>query len=194
MKLKQTYAPPLVTLVKLLLITGLFNQSLAADDVASLAQTCAACHGPKGVSTNPAWPHLAGQKDAYIAAQIRAFRDGVRTEPTMLPFVENLSEEQIADLASYFSTLARPGNPGDDSPARAGLDVRARCISCHGMQGLSVNPEWPNIAGQQKAYLIKQLKAYQSGERHDPIMMVIANELNDEQIEAVAEYYSNMAY
>ena len=70
------------------------------------AGLCAACHGPDGISVNPLWPSLAGQQEAYLAAQIRAFRDGVREEITMQPFVENLSDQDVADLAAYYADLS----------------------------------------------------------------------------------------
>ncbi|MCK9467877.1 MAG: cytochrome c [Porticoccaceae bacterium] len=66
---------------------------------------CSACHGPAGISAAEIWPNLAGQKKAYLAKQIKAFRDGVRTDPTMAPMVANLSDEDIADLAAYYSSL-----------------------------------------------------------------------------------------
>ena len=70
------------------------------------AGLCAACHGPAGISVNPLWPSLAGQQREYLAAQIRAFRDGVRVEATMQPFVQNLSDRDVEDLAAYYAKLS----------------------------------------------------------------------------------------
>lgn len=70
------------------------------------AGLCAACHGPKGISVNPLWPNLAGQQEVYLAAQIRAFRDGVRVEATMQPFVRNLTDQDVADLAAFYASLS----------------------------------------------------------------------------------------
>ena len=70
------------------------------------AALCAACHGPVGVSVNPAWPSLAGQQPVYLAKQIRLFRDGERVEPTMQPFVQNLTDQDIEDLAAYYASLS----------------------------------------------------------------------------------------
>ncbi|MYJ74876.1 MAG: c-type cytochrome [Gammaproteobacteria bacterium] len=69
------------------------------------AAVCAACHGPKGISVNPLWPSLAGQQEAYLVKQIKEFRDGVRLEATMQPFVANLSDQDAADLAAYYASL-----------------------------------------------------------------------------------------
>ena len=83
-------------------------QGIAGDAAAgkTKAAVCAACHGPVGVSVNPAWPSLAGQQPVYLANQIRLFRDGVRVEPTMQPFVQNLSDQDIDDIAAYYASLS----------------------------------------------------------------------------------------
>ena len=70
------------------------------------AAVCAACHGPAGVSVNPAWPSLAGQQPVYLAKQIRLFRDGERVEPTMQPFVQNLTDQDVDDIAAYYASLS----------------------------------------------------------------------------------------
>lgn len=75
-------------------------------DGATKAAVCAACHGPKGISVNPLWPSLAGQQEAYLAKQIKEFRDGVRVEATMQPFVANLTDQDVADLAAYYASLS----------------------------------------------------------------------------------------
>ena len=75
-------------------------------DGATKAAVCAACHGPKGISVNPLWPSLAGQQEAYLAKQIKEFRDGVRVEATMQPFVANLTDQDAADLAAYYASLS----------------------------------------------------------------------------------------
>ena len=69
------------------------------------AAVCAACHGQNGISNNPLWPNLAGQKEAYLIKQIKAFKSGDRKEPTMVPMVANLTEDDIKNLAAYFSSL-----------------------------------------------------------------------------------------
>ncbi len=79
----------------------------AADAEAGKAKsaTCAACHGADGTSSNDIWPNLKGQKNGYLVKQIKAFRDGDRTDPMMAPMVKNLSDEDIDNLAAYFSSL-----------------------------------------------------------------------------------------
>lgn len=162
-----------------------------ANDTKTLAAGCAACHGAEGISSNPAWPNLAGQKRGYLAAQIKAFRDGRRNNPLMNAAVRQLSNRQINRLAGFYADIKAPKKDATER-FEAGRQVRAYCISCHGKQGISVNEEWPNLAGQQKEYLRQQLLDYQSGRRTGLPMSVIASELNESQIESVAQYYSQL--
>ena len=66
---------------------------------------CATCHGGAGVSTNPIWPNLAGQKEAYLVKQMKAFKDGSRKDPMMGPTAKILSDADMANLAAYFASL-----------------------------------------------------------------------------------------
>jgi cytochrome c553 len=69
------------------------------------AAACAGCHGAKGISGNPLWPNLAGQKDAYLIKQMKAFRDGKREDPMMAPMAKGLSDTDIANIAAFYSGL-----------------------------------------------------------------------------------------
>jgi cytochrome c553 len=94
------------TMASLLLVTA--NISMAGGDAAAgkaKSATCAGCHGAAGVSANPLWPNLAGQKDAYLVKQMKAFRDGKRSDPMMSPMAKPLSDADIDNLAAYYSTL-----------------------------------------------------------------------------------------
>lgn len=84
-----------------------FTSAQAADAAAGKARaaTCVACHGANGISPNEMWPNLAGQKEAYLAAQIKAFRDGTRQNPMMSPMAAGLSDADIANIAAYYAGL-----------------------------------------------------------------------------------------
>lgn len=95
-----------VTLSGLMLATA--NVSMAAGDAAAgktKAASCNACHGVNGISANPLWPNLAGQKDAYLVKQMKAFRDGNRSDPMMSPMAKPLSDADIDNLAAHFSSI-----------------------------------------------------------------------------------------
>lgn len=86
----------------------LLSAPVFAGDAAagkSKAATCVACHGADGVSINPMWPNLAGQKELYLAKQMKDFREGKRNDPVMGPMAKPLSDEDIADLAAYYAGL-----------------------------------------------------------------------------------------
>ncbi len=71
----------------------------------SMSALCSACHGPDGISVNPLWPSLAGQQELYLAKAITDYRDGVRVDVSMQPFVAELSDQDIEDLAAYYASL-----------------------------------------------------------------------------------------
>jgi cytochrome c553 len=79
-----------------------------AGDVAAgkiKSATCAGCHGAAGISKNPLWPNLAGQQQGYLVKQLKAFRDGSRTDPMMTPMAQPLSDDDIANLAAWYNSL-----------------------------------------------------------------------------------------
>jgi len=84
------------------------SSAFAADIEAGKAKSasCTACHGPAGISAVGMWPNLAGQKEEYLAKQLKAFREGTRTEPTMSPMAAPLSDEDIANIAAYYASLS----------------------------------------------------------------------------------------
>jgi cytochrome c553 len=82
--------------------------SVMAGDAAAgkaKAASCAGCHGTNGVSSNPLWPNLAGQKDGYLVKSMKAFRDGTRNDPMMTPMAKPLSDADIDNIAAYYSSL-----------------------------------------------------------------------------------------
>lgn len=76
--------------------------------------------------------------------------------------------------------------------AEAGKAKAAVCVACHGPDGISLNPLWPNLAGQQDQYMIKQMKAFRDGQRIDPVMAPMAAGLSDDDIANLAAYYAGL--
>jgi cytochrome c553 len=89
-------------------VAGLVSQAQAADVEAgrALAMPCAACHGENGISVSPAIPNLAGQKSAYLVAQLKAFRGGARKNDMMNAIAAQLSDQQIDSLAAFWNSLS----------------------------------------------------------------------------------------
>ena len=82
--------------------------------------------------------------------------------------------------------------PAVSGDITAGKAKAAVCLACHGLDGIGVQPIYPNIRGQKEAYLIKQLKAFRDGPRQDPIMGPMATPLSDSDIENLAAYYASL--
>jgi cytochrome c553 len=97
----------LTTFVIAGILLGTSGSVLAGDAAAGKAKSavCAGCHGPAGVSSNPMWPNLAGQKEGYLVKQLKALREGTRTDPMMSPMAKPLTDADIENLAAYFSSL-----------------------------------------------------------------------------------------
>ena len=90
-----------------LLVALAYSQlTLAGDAAAGQAKSalCAACHGATGISANELWPNLAAQKEGYLIKQMKAFRDGVRSDPLMSPMSKALTDTDIENIAAFFSS------------------------------------------------------------------------------------------
>jgi len=188
---------------------GAVSTASAAGDATagkSKSMTCAACHGADGNSMVPTFPKLAGQHASYIEKQLQNFKKQERKDPTMNGMAATLSDQDIADLAAYFSShTVSIGAPTNVEQAKLGKKLFeggdkkrgiAACMACHGPTG-SGNPgaNFPSLKGQHPAYVIKQLKAFRDGSRaNDPAKMMqdIAAKMSDKDIENVAQYISGL--
>lgn len=77
--------------------------------------------------------------------------------------------------------------------AAAGAEKASLCAGCHGPNGISQAPMYPNLAGQQEEYLVKATIAYKDGTRNDPTMKAILDQLTDADIQNLAAYYAGLA-
>ncbi len=164
---------------------------------------CMSCHGPAGASVVPTQPILSGQYAEYTAAQLKLFRDGGRKNPVMAPLAANLSDKDIADVASYLAAQ-KPviAAAADEALARNGEKLYRggiiaskipACAACHGPAGMGIPPHYPRISGQYAEYAASALREYASGARQSAEMNAIAARLSEEQIKALAEYISGLA-
>lgn len=90
-----------------IIFSALASATFAGDAAAGKAKsvTCAGCHGANGISNNPMWPNLAGQKQAYLASALQMYRDGRRKNAMMSAMAKNLTDADIANLAAYYANL-----------------------------------------------------------------------------------------
>lgn len=181
----------------------------AAGDAAAGQQksaVCAGCHGADGNSVNPAWPKLAGQHPDYIVKQLKAFKSGARQDPVMAPMAMPLSDQDMEDLAAYFSAQPIQGGEADAAKVALGETLYrggnsasgvSACAACHAPNGVG-NPaaNFPALAGQHAAYVEKALTDYRSGARApdevSKMMQSVAANLTDAEIAAVAQYVQGL--
>jgi cytochrome c553 len=165
-----------------------------AERGAKLAYTCLGCHGIEGYrNAYPSYrvPKLGGQKAAYLVAALQGYRDGSREHPTMQAQASSMSDEEMQDLAAYFSSVANETVAAGGSEA-AGLEAASTCIACHGQNGISVSPNWPTLAGQHEDYLRHALNQYRGGTRKNAVMAQMAAPLTDEDVKVLARYYASL--
>jgi cytochrome c553 len=164
---------------------------------ATLAQRCAICHGPQGVSDANS-PNLAGQFAAVTWKELSDFKTGARVNVVMSPFAANLSNQDMLDIAAYYAYLPRvPSNKLDPAIAAppivtTGAPMRniAPCGSCHGDIDNKAGSPW--LGGQSAVYIKAQLQAFAAGTRRNDIsqqMRNIARQMTAEEIDQVARYY-----
>lgn len=100
------------SLIVVAMLAAWFAPGAAADSLAATEKAktlCAGCHGPTGISTNPLWPNLAGQKAEYLAKTMRDYQSGQRQDPNMTALAGTLSAEEISALAAYYASLDPAG-------------------------------------------------------------------------------------
>ena len=171
-------------------------------------KTCFQCHGPQGISKIPSRPTIAGQKGNYIAQQLTAFlkvaksSSSVRSSPVMVHVVQGLDAATIVKVASVLSALdCRKDDAKVKTPPPAPPTVAEACAVCHGADGIGTQINTPNLAGQQRAYLRRELlliretawgAAPRDGEaaRAHPIMESQVARLKIQDVDALAQYYS----
>jgi len=170
------------------------------------AGRCQECHGTDGNSGDERIPNHAGQYADYLIKQLHDFQTGKRNHETMTLMAEDLNETEITDIAAYFaSQKVMQGEGANENPLARNLFINGdqgrdipACAGCHGENGkgrLVDNVAYPVIGGQRRVYLRSQLVNWQLGERTNSpggVMSTIGKLLTDDEIEALANYISNL--
>jgi len=189
---------------------------------ATLAGTCAACHGLDGNPTDAQYPRLAGMPERYVSHELALFKNGQRNTgmaAVMKPFADALSAQDMRDLGAYFATQKAGAGVADDTVIAEGANKDMKfyqvgerlfrqgdmargipaCMACHGPAGGgNPGPAFPAIAGQQSAYVQRRLEEYRTGTTTQTdahlfnIMAAVAKPLTDEEIRSVASYVQGL--
>jgi cytochrome c553 len=166
---------------------------------ATLAMQCAICHGSNRQGQVDT-PNLEGQPAAAVYKQLRDFKSGARTNGVMAPFAAKLSEQDMLDLAAYYSYLPRqPGSHPDDTVIVPEIVARGApmrnipaCASCHATTDAKLGAPW--LDGQSPVYLKNQLEAFTAGARRNDIneqMRNVARQMTASEIGEAARYYAS---
>lgn len=171
-------------------------------------QICQACHGldGNGVPGQPVWPKLAGQHPRYIYKQLQNFKANERWNAQMSPMAMPLTDDDMRNLAAYYSSLEQSGGTAEADLVKKGERLyRAgnpstgvpACSGCHGPAGLGSNlAKFPRIAGQFSEYTAQTLTHFRATERaNDPngMMRGVAENLTDDEIAALAAYIEGLS-
>jgi cytochrome c553 len=156
----------------------------------AISYTCLGCHGVPGYKNaypNYSVPELKGQHPEYLVAALKEYRSGERSHFTMHSQAQELSDQDMTDIAAFFAgtPLAAGHRDAAQVPQVAGL-----CVSCHGADGVGIAPLYPTLAGQHADYIVRALDEYQKGARKNLIMATFVTKLTSEQIGALADYFA----
>ena len=176
---------------------------------ASKNAMCVGCHGIKGYQASfpevYKVPMISGQSAKYIVSSLNAYKKGERKHPSMRGIAETLSDQDIADLAAYYSASGvvagkeLPAKPSKEPSAEVqALLTKANCASCHGANySKPIDPSYPKLAGQHADYLLVALKAYKVDNnpkigRGNAIMAGMAKQYTNAELKAMANYLSSL--
>ena len=171
---------------------------------------CIGCHGIVGYkSTFPEVyqvPMISGQNAKYISNALHAYQKGERKHPSMRGIAQSLTEQDMADLAAYYSAsgvvagVELPAKPVNVASTEVqALLNKANCASCHGANfSKPIDPSYPKLAGQHADYLFVALKSYKVENnpkvgRANAIMAGMAKQYTNAELKQLANYLSSVS-
>ncbi len=172
------------------------SPTFAADKIAGeqLASNCLGCHDTNehsGHTAHSPTPTLRAQQPAYLINQLTAFKTGSRNDPVMTAMASNLSDDDIKNLAAYYASTPSIKTETNATLAKVGQEKASMCLGCHGSKAEGNGP-YPRLAGQHPDYITNQLTNFKAGLRKNGQMKAIANMLSEEDMQALAAYFSGL--
>lgn len=185
------------------------------------ASACAACHGADGNPSDPMYPRIAGQAERYTAHQMALIASGQRggMAVAMVPFVQDLTPQDMRDIGAYFATQKAGAGLADDTLItegpykgmkfyevgqqlyRGGDAARGipACMACHSpIGGGNPGPAYPHLGGQWQDYTARRLQEYREGTTQEKnpvlfhIMAQVTNRLTDQEIQSLATFLQGL--
>lgn len=196
-------------LVSLLLTLGITGFAQAAGDAAAgqgKIAMCGACHGADGNSMAPSFPKLAGQGERYLLKQLHDIKGGARVVVPMTGMLTAMSEQDLEDIAAYFSAQNMSVGAADPALVARGEELfrggkleqgMPACTGCHSPNGAGNDAAgFPQLGGQHADYIALQLTNFREGERTNDgdtkIMRSIAEKLSNKDIAALSSYIQGL--
>ena len=175
----------------------------SSGDASRGVTACITCHGPKGQSAVGTWPKLSAQHAAYLAKQLKNFKEGTRANPVMMGMAATLTEQDMQNIAAYL--VKQPASLGvaqdkatielGQSIYRGGIAAKGvpACAACHSPTGAGIPSRYPRLGGQWADYSYAQLVAFSNGTRKNgPMMTAIAGKMSDLEMKAVSDYMAGL--
>ena len=188
---------------RILANTALLEETMAAGRRSSIF--CMNCHGESGMSVSDEVPNLSGQNAAYLFEQSRKFATGERKDSFMEGLIKVLSNEELLQIAVFYSQskvqYASPDPTKADAHERGKKRYNLLCQRCHGTHGMGdgldndlFGAKIARISGQPVTYLVKTLKRYRdkTGERLNTLMLASTQTLSDRDVDDLAEYINQL--
>lgn len=157
---------------------------------------CKACHGLDGKGAAPGIPNLAAQRDRYLLASLKEYKEGKRVHAALMDMAAKMSEADMRNVVGYYAGLPPIASAaGNDlkgsSPYEDGKALAGACTKCHGEDGNSRTPGTPSLAGQQPHYLVAAIQEYHQGERKTAPMKSMLTGSDKLQLEKLGLYFAS---
>jgi len=168
---------------------------------------CIGCHGIAGYQASfpevYRVPMISGQNAKYIVSALNAYKKGDRKHPSMRGVADNLSDQDIADVAAYYEDHGKGGAASSAKAPAASAKVadllnKGGCIGCHGDNfNKPVDPSYPKIGGQPANYLFVALKSYKNTGhatwgRNNAIMGGMVQQFSNAELKELAQHISSL--
>lgn len=216
MNMKKPIIRTSISAIALTLFSLLVTLTAKAQDIKGDAATgktknamCIGCHGIQGFHTGFPdvfkVPKISGQSAKYIVSALNAYKAGDRMHPTMRGIATTLNDQDIADLAAFYSEhglldgSALPAKPAKDPSAEVdALLKKGGCVSCHGENfSKPIAPAYPKLAGQHADYLYASLKSYKIAKnqhrgRTNDVMAGMVKQFSNKELQQLANYIGSL--
>ena len=163
---------------------------------------CITCHGPKGQSAVGTWPKLAAQHPAYLARQLKNYKEGVRANAIMMGMAAALTDQDMINISTYLAQQQPSQGVAQNKETielgqsiyRGGITAKGvpACAGCHSPNGAGIPAQYPRQGGQWAEYSNTQLMLFREGTRKNSQMNMIAIKLSDQEMKAVSDYMAGL--